>query len=171
MYFFISQRRQQISHSLPIGVKCEVYFVTWTSDLHSTHIIVTCSIEYYVKLGIKLLLNRESTFPCKKLFDRFIKILHWSHLCIQWSAIITWFNIARYYIIQLNSTLNSNRFIVTSNIHHRKIWHEDNSKQQRGTLKWLIYLALTCGYIVYQLDGDNVNEKNITKMQVRGKWI
>ena len=39
---------------------------------------------------------------------------------------------------QLNSTqLNSNRFIVASNIHRRKIWHEDNSKQQRGTLKWL----------------------------------
>ena len=60
-------------------------------------------------------------------------------------------------------TLNSNRFIVASNIHRRKIWHEDNSKQQRGTLKWLTYLALTCGYIIYQLDGDNVNEKNITK--------
>ena len=56
---------------------------------------------------------------------------------------------------------NSNRFIVASNIHRRKIWHEDNSKQQRGTLKWLTYLALTCGYIVYQLDGDNVNEWQI----------
>ena len=67
-----------------------------------------------------------------------------------------------------NSTqLNSNRFSVASYIHRRKLCHEDNSKQQRG----LINLALTRGYIVYQLDCDNVNEKNITKMQVRVKWI
>ena len=71
-----------------------------------------------------------------------------------------------------STQLNSNRLTVASNNTHRwKIWHDDNSKHQRGTLKWLTYIwPSTCVYIVYQLDGGNVNEKNMTKMQVQGKW-
>ena len=67
------------------------------------------------------------------LFDK----LQWNANKIRYICKCCLQNVVNFVNALINSTqLNSNRFIVASNIHRRKIWHEDNEGHWSGSLIW-----------------------------------